>query len=248
MSQKIVPVSAEHHSALKVNTSLGYPHAAKLDSSPLTFQEIEKAAADYALFLTKDVENGRFRLVALLGLGTSNNAYQNESGWNATYIPKNIRRYPFLIAYPENGKNPILCIDETSPHLNVTKGNALFEEDGTPSAFHRDMQKMLTEMLADQQKTDEFIEALNAQKLITPVSLDARQGDRRRNLEGLYTIDGEQLSLLNAEQLQHLHLKGFLKAAFLIQASLTQLSRLTQLYNAQAGQAKVEAVEIRFPT
>jgi len=245
MSNKIVALSPTHHQALRVDNSRGYPHAGHLDTTLLLLDEVQKAVADYCILFNKDIQTGEFKLIALLGLGFGINAFQNTIGWNATYIPRNISRYPFLLAWEDGRDRPLLGIDENAPQLNLNRGHALFNEDGTTSAFQKQMFEQLNHMNIAQTATQNFTTGLAEHGLLQALTLDAKMQDgRTHSIEGLYSINATALEDLGEQALKSLHAQSYLEPLFLIKASTAQLPRLVQLHNAQQDASKIKTLEI----
>lgn len=247
MSNKIVPLSAQYHQALRLDKSKGFPHAAHLDTTLLFLDEVQNAVADYCILFNKDIRTGEFKLLALLGLGFGMNAFQNNMGWNATYVPQNISRYPFLLAQGEGNDAFILCIDEDAPQLSIKYGTALYDENGDPSPFQKQMSGRLHKMASFQQETQDFIKAISSAGLLKALTLDAKmQSGETHGIEGLYCVNKEALEHLDGETLEKLHAKKYLEPLILINGSTAQLPRLVQLHNGQQHNNLVKTLELRL--
>lgn len=247
MPSKTVPLSPQHHLALRIDKSKGYPHAAQMDTCMLQLDEVQKAIADYCILFNKDIQTGAFKLMVLLGLGFGFNAFQSAMGWNATYIPRNISRYPFLLAQEEGSDDFTLCIDEAAPQLNTERGMALFDESGDASRFQQQMSEQLHKMLSSQGETQAFIDAISNEGLLQPLTLDAKmQSGATHGIEGLYCVNKEALQELDGTALDKLHRHEYLDPLILINASTAQLPRLVQLHNAHAPENEVKTLEIHL--
>lgn len=229
----ISAVSRERHADLTVGTGTDLAAAAALGHVPLGLGEVPLAVCDYPLVLIKDDATGAFRLVALLGFEAGRNLYLLGEHWAATYLPLNVLRLPFCLGTP-NGNSVELCIDEASSLIGHTPGAALFEADGSETAFLAGRRALLQRMLADAEATAHFVSAIAAQRLITPMTLTLHYADQRRqDIQGAYTIDPLALETLADSALLRLHRSGHLFTVHAMTHSLGQLARLEQLHNAR---------------
>jgi len=81
--------------------------------------EFVSALSDFPIVFAADEES--VIPVLLLGMRNSENVFIGpEGGWNGRYIPAFIRRYPFVLAHPEDQENttPVLTrlfLDSINP-------------------------------------------------------------------------------------------------------------------------------------
>lgn len=229
----LAAVSRERHGGLTIGHGPDLAAAASLGHVPLGFSEIPLAICDYPVVLIKDGATGQFRLVALLGFTADRNLFVLGENWAATYLPLNALRLPFCLGSPGGGA-PELCIDEASSLIGRTPGQALFDADGTETAFLAGRRALLGRMLADAEKTAQFIEAIATARLITPMTITLHFADQhQQDIHGAYTIDPLALETLDADALHMLHRAGHLGAIHAVMHSLGQLNRLEQLHNAR---------------
>ena len=229
----IAAVSHARHGGLTIGTGVDLAAAAALGHVPLGLGEIPLAGCDYPLVLIKDGATGAFRLVALLGYAADRNLYVIGENWAATYLPLNVLRLPFCLGTP-NGDAVELCIDEASSLLGRAPGAALFEADGTETPFLAGRRALIEQMRADAEATAQFVSAIAAERLITPMTLTLHYADQhQQDIQGAYTIDPLALETLADAAVLRLHRSGHLAAIHAMIHSLGQLNRLDQLHNAR---------------
>ncbi|MGD8174458.1 MULTISPECIES: SapC family protein [Marinimicrobium] len=227
------------HKDLRVTTERGAQYGENIHLSPVVADELRKLVLEYAVFLAKDPDTGRFGLYALLGFEPNENLYLNGSTWNASYVPLHIRRQPFLTGTTnktksdtQEGPGALVAIDVDSPRVNRESGEKLFEEDGSQTAFLGEVIRTLSQMMSGQASTQVFIDQLVEQDLIEPAKLDIQFSEReRRQYSGLYTIKEERLSALPDATLARWSEKGYLQASYLLCFSLGHIQRLVDQVN-----------------
>jgi hypothetical protein len=171
-----------------------------------------------------------------LGFEDKENLFWQNNSWDSIYTPLNIMRQPFFIG---NDKGTgVICLNRESPCLNTEKGEAIFDGDGTDSSYLQKIKIMLAELLQGETQTTTFIQSLLELKLIMPMALDitfANQQEQR--VEGLYTIDEDQLATLNGEQLLQLQQQDYLKPIYTMIVSLSHIYALIHKKNQRLAQA-----------
>ncbi len=228
----LAAVRRERHAGLTVGHGTDLTAAAALGHVPLGFGEIPLALCDYPIVLIKDGATGAFRLVALLGFAANRNLFVLGENWAATYLPLNVLRLPFYLGAPDGGE-PDLCIDEASSLIGRTPGSALFDGTGAETPFLTGRRALLQTMRADAEKTAQFVSAIAAARLVTPMTITLHHADQhQQDIEGAYTIDPLALETLDDAALLQLHRAGYLGAIHAMMHSLGQFTRLEQLHNA----------------
>lgn len=227
----LVPLDPQQHADLCVAPAPDLSHAETLDHAVIGLAEVATAASDYPLVLLKDSQTGRMHLAALLGFGQKLNLYILNGQWHATYIPQTVLRYPFFL----DDSAPLgLALENTSKLLGK-RGESLFGESGQPSSITRAMAETLGHMMRDRAAMTVFVDELIARKLVRNLHLDLNFKDGSSSqIAGLYTIDQFVLAELDGDALRALNQNGHLAPAHVMMASLQQLNRLEQLYNARS--------------
>ena len=202
---------------------------------PTEFGDIQR---EYPIVFRKDPENGEFCSMALLGLEPGENLFLQGEQWLASYTPAAIARGPFLIGY-QNQKNkegstdvPVVNIDMDNPRVNLKEGEAAFHSNGQATPYVEQINRCLLAIHQGLGFSKAMFNAFLKYELIEPVTLDIElnSGEKIR-LQGNYTIHEEKLAALSGEALETLNKSGYLRAAFLVAVSLTNINRLIELKN-----------------
>lgn len=206
----------------------------------LTFPpEFRNVQACYPIFFIKDGETGQFYPAAVFGFEENENLFLSDQGWDASYIPMMIRRHPFLIGYQPgpNGEaaedNPVVSIDMDNPRLNTENGEALFTEEGNQTEYLQQSIAGLEAIHAGHEHNKIFIEALLANDLLEPFTLEITLNNGSNNqLLGFYTISEERLRELDGDTLMKLNKEGYLQAIHMQLASFARIRTLIDKKNA----------------
>jgi hypothetical protein len=219
------------HQKLKIKTDGSYAHAENSHVVPLSVFELSQAQADYPIVLIKDAQTGQFHLVALVGLESNVNLFSHASGWQAEYIPMQLRGYPLaLTASAENADNKIVAIDVAAASVNESEGEALFIDGGCQSEFLKNKVELMSQFSAQMPATQHFIKQLVKNELISPQSLTIKTNQGAEvNLTGLYIIDENKVSKLAPDLFNTLKEEHLLAAVYACMFSLQRISRLIKL-------------------
>ena len=244
MTNNYVLLNNVEHQKLKVITERSARYGDDVSfvkTFPLEFRNIQ---ACYPIFFRKDANTGQFSPIALFGFEPRENLYLSDEGWDAHYIPLMIRRHPFLIGFqPVQGEadktQHVVSIDINSPRVSETEGESLFLEHGGVSDFLASIIEILeTIRLADEMNAG-FVDALLAQDLIEPVTMQVELDDHSKHeLLGYYTINEDKLAQLDAATLGELHKNHYLESIFMMLASLSRFRTLVEKRNARLAERR----------
>lgn len=206
----------------------------RLNHAQIGLSETGIAASDYPLLFMKDIESGRFRLVALFGLKTDTSFFVVDDQWQATYLPLALLSAPFYLGGPERS----LCIDESSDLVTTDTGAALFSDDGSETGELLRVRAMLEYLREDIDAATFFTSKLVDLGLIQPLSVTL-EFDRKDDelVDGLYSISPHKLLSLADSAILDLHRQNFLDKIHIIINSLSQINRIQQLSNLHLDQA-----------
>jgi len=231
-SVTIAPLNPSRHRGTRLGPFPDFSHAGEQQHAILGSSEIVLAAADYPLVLMKHADTGRFNVVALYGFAANRNLYVTGSHWHATYIPQNSLRYPFVAS---DAGVLGLAIDERSGLIGNPEGHRLFDDSGHPTDYTVQVANALRWLRQDFEAMQELVQVLTRMSLVKPLSMLLRMQDAtEQQIEGLYTIGDQAVAALTDSDIIALHRRGFLRAISILAASLVQINRLQQLYNAQS--------------
>jgi hypothetical protein len=192
----------------------------------LGLSELGPASADFPVCLAKEVETGRFNLIALLSLAEPRNLYWHAGAWQATYVPMAARLLPFRLD-PHGVCG--LAVDEV---LLSAEGQPLFAPDGQPSEVVKAASVQLQRLVEDIAAAQALVDRLAALRLIRPIQCRLGHADgHTHRIDGLFTLDTDGLA---DDTVVELHHGGGLAAAAIMRASLAQLERLRRLHNLSA--------------
>ncbi|MBN8445341.1 MAG: SapC family protein [Gammaproteobacteria bacterium] len=244
----LVAVQPALHQHLLVVPSQIDTHAAGQNLIPLIPAELSHVATQLPVVLAKNGQTGQFVLAALTGFAVQENLMLEQGHWQGIYLPLQIQRQPFFVgkATPD-AADYVVCIDLDSPatlfsteRLGAQRlpadAEALFNADGSETAYYRDAKLKLAQLLQGEQQRELLLSELLALRLLQPMSLEITFADQSiTKLNGLYTIDEQQLAQLPAEHLVRLHQQGLLGAVYAILGSAAQIYGLIARKNKQLG-------------
>jgi hypothetical protein len=228
--KKVVPLNKERHKNLHLEPVEGYAFAHESNSLYIAAIEFIKSAGEYVIVFGKDTRNTVYPVV-LLGLKANQNLYVDKKGkWKGDYIPAYARRYPFILATPETGKNAnfTVCIDEGFSGFNTAKeGQPLFDKKGKESP----LLKQAVEFLQDYQKnvvlTTAFCANLVKLGLLEPMqaNVEMKSGDKFA-IGGFQCVSRKKLKALKPEKLEELVKSDQMELIYAHLISLNNVSRL----------------------
>jgi len=229
----IAVLNSNSHKEIRLKTDTSYVHAKNHHLAYLFVHEFPKAVLDFPIVFIKDSETGQFKSVALFGFKPEENIFYNPKGWLCKYIPANVRRYPFLMVSKNNELTQWdICIDESSPLLSKTDGQALFNDEGSASECLDDVKAFLTDVVEKEQLTSSFCNYLASKDLFRANSIAISDSKGQKTaVNGLYIIDEEKLNELSDEEYLELKRRGCIGPIYSHLSSLGQINNLLMLRN-----------------
>jgi hypothetical protein len=203
--ESAIPVQYSRHGKWSVEAGADFGFSRSVNSVPLTAVEFTAAASEYVIIFagTGDVVTP----AVLLGMRDEENLYLAEDGgWKARYVPAFLRRYPFVFASRDEGKNFTLCIDEAFPGVKKDGGGkALFDEPQKPSEYTQNVLRFLQQYQLEFQKTQNFCRKLKELNLLEPMRAQVSlQSGERVALGGFMAVDRARLKTLPSDKLAEL--------------------------------------------
>lgn len=211
--------------------------------------ELSAAQTDYPIFFRRNSAVKTLEIIALLGLGDTENLFLDSRGWHAHYVPLSIQRKPFLIGLVSNNgvEEPQIHIDMDSPRVNKELGESVFLTHGGQSEFLQSIASILNALHQGHLKAQAFIEILQSLGLIENVNLSVKLNDGDTlELSELLTVNEDALAKLPAEKLYQLHERGFLKLVYMMIASINNMTKLIELKNKQIESTQQSALSNAF--
>ena len=199
---------------------------------PFEFRDIQ---TNFPICFCKDSETGKFYIAALFGFEEKENLFLEGDQWDAAYTPLMLERQPFFIGkqQAQNGEEQrLIYIDMDSPRVSSNQGQQLFLEQGGTSEYLQRISSILEAIYQGQQQTNEFVELMLKYDLIESFTLKVELNDATQNqLQGFYTINEDTLNGLSAEVISELMASGYLQAAYMVIASMSNFRSLIERKN-----------------
>lgn len=209
------PLSKEAHANLGIkNLENPYAFAARTHLVPVTVTEFGPAALCYPIiFIGADKTP-----VAVMGVNADENLFVDEKGAYApdAYLPAYVRRYPFVLANDAAAQRMVVCIDSKAPMVS-DHPDALFFENGEPSAFTRGAIDFCNNFEQEAQRTLSFVGLLKEMDLFEektatfnpPPGPDGQQG-QPQTIATYQGVSEAKLAALSGDQLKTLAANGAL--------------------------------------
>ena len=199
---------------------------------PFEFRDIQ---TNFPICFCKDSETGKFYTAALFGFEEKENLFLEGDQWDAAYTPLMLERQPFFIGkqQAQNGEEQrLIYVDMDSPRVSSKQGQQLFLEQGGTSEYLQRISSILEAIYKGQQQTNEFVELMLKYDLIESFTLKVELNDATQNqLQGFYTINENTLNGLSAEVISELMASGYLQAAYMVIASMSNFRSLIERKN-----------------
>lgn len=228
------------HAKLGFSPLANYEFARKLTAVPLIGAEFPTACRQYPIVFIQSPE-GTLSAQAVLSFSEGMNSFVDDQGrWTATYVPAFIRRYPFVLAQiPGKDDDFDVAFDETSGCFHPKQGEPLFDDHGAPTPLLQAQVEFLRLFHVEFQRTQQFLDALKKDDLLTPYNVDiVRGGDQARfAVRNAMVVNEPKLVALSPEKAASYLTSGYLA---MIYAHLISLQSFLALAN-RTGAASAES-------
>jgi hypothetical protein len=224
--EKPVLLDREKHKRLRVRPSNSYAFARTANSVFLAGAEFNEAMKEYSIVFSR-ASDGKLAPVAMLGLRTRENLFvDDESQWDARYVPAFLRRYPFVLAQT-SGEQFAMCIDEAYAGFNLKEGEPLFDEKGGNTPFLANAVDFLEKYQREFARTEVFCQRIEQAGLLREMNAKAGLKDGRSfTVGGLFVVDEQKLMTLPDAVALSLYRSGELHLISMHLASLSNMQRL----------------------
>jgi SapC protein len=227
--QEIVPLTKQHRVVLPEVGRLPLVFRT-LTALPLSFTEFAAACRDYPIAFVSGDAGGSFVPMVVLGLENQQNLFVTGNGtWDSTvYLPAYVRRYPFCMTkVTVDGREQaerVACVEKRAIS---DKGEALYDDKGTPLPPWEQRQKLLFEYEADLVRSEEMCKTVARFQLFEPFTMQAvPTGGTPLSMTGMYRVSEQKLSELAADALKELNQNGALARIYAHLISLNNFARL----------------------
>ncbi|WP_158971285.1 SapC family protein [Paraglaciecola sp. L3A3] len=227
MTMNYVPLDKEKHKALRVKLSNDFTHAKDAHIAAASIVEYAQIASCMPIVFITDPNSKTTHTVAMLGIEQGVNLFMKDNKWTGHVVPLNVQRYPFDVR--PDGEKLGVYIDENCDLVGDAEGELLFTEEGTPSPYLDNRQKLLSELANSEMATQNFVKKIVELDLLDSIVINAKYvNGQQRNINGMQTINETRLKALSDETILELHKAGYLGAIYAILMSLGQLNRIVQ--------------------
>ena len=162
--------------------------------------------------------------MALLGLDRDENLFLDAERWTSRHIPLVQQRGPFSLG---GDGTPAIHVDLDDPRVDAEDGSALFLPHGGNGRYLDHVTRVLGLIRSGAQTADAMYAALDALGLLQALDLDiVLDEERRYTIPNYLGITREGLAQLRTRELELLHADGYLGPAFLLAASLANITAL----------------------
>jgi hypothetical protein len=234
---RLVELSRSAHAGLRIRPDLVEAAAASQHLIPIVASEFRKAAIQYPIVFVKSPETGRFAPYVLNGLDVGENLFWSGTGLEVAYVPLNVRRLPFYVG--TEAASTVLCIDLDNPCVDGSGKKGIVNSDGTDSAYLTEILSILGELVAEKQRTEQFIATALSLDLLAPVMLDITLDDRTPlRLSGLYGLDEEHFKQLGEREIAGLWKAGQLDLIYSVLLATGQIFNLVRLKNQRIASSR----------
>ena len=225
--RSVTPLNREQHAAMRLAPlpePLSFARGTHL--LPAMVDEFAAAARELPIVFLPEAEG--ISPVFMLSLRSGTNGFVTSEGlWTASYLPAYVRRYPFVLGDVE-GRDPILCFDDQFEGFNETRGDVLFNPDGSPSPALEAAIQFSGGFREAGQRTTQFVKKLRELDLFKSVTLDVNSAKTgKTTIEGLLVVDEAKLKSLHDVVILDLQKTGYLPAIHAHLLSLGGIAALT---------------------
>ncbi len=244
-------LSRELHGKLGVNpppTRFGF--AANAHISPITVPEFGPASLNYPIiFVGEDKQP-----VAVFGLVEGQNLFATpEAGFEVDlYIPSFVRRYPFVLAQPEQpegGEDRLLVgIDRGYEYVTENAQFPFFDAAGETTEYTQRCIQFCNDFESQVRMTRSFVDILKSLDLLdtrtatfTPQNADGSAAGPVQTLAEFFAVSEDKLKALPADKLAELRNNGALQQIYAHLNSLYGWDRLILRALARQNQPPVAA-------
>lgn len=227
--ENITPLLTNVHKDLKMKVDQNYEFSAKVNSVPITMQELPTASKYFPVIFAGDKTG---TMLAVLGIRPDDNLFvdKNYNWLPNTYVPAYIRRYPFFTARRDGDSDAIICIDDTSDFLSTDGEKPLFDNE-KPTDMLNSILEFTRNYQHQLELSGEFGIALEKLGLLEDQQISFKIGEEvKANVNGFRTISRTKFDELDGQVLQEWLGKGWLDAAILHLSSGSNFDRLWQLH------------------
>lgn len=243
-----VALDSKTHRGYRVAEGAALRFAATQNVMQIQASEIGQAVGSFPVFLTRGSTSGIRALSAVLGFEQGSNLFVKDQQWTAAYLPFGMQTYPLLLMKsPTDETDFAVGVVAHEGVLSQEKGEALFDDDGTESAYLSNMTKVLRSSLENEAQSRVFTQRLDELQLVKAINVKVHYDDGSvQTITGLNTIDEDKLRSLPADTLAALNNNGYLFLIHAMLVSIFQLNALIRKHNQDPGRRPVKEAKLEL--
>ena len=229
--------NVDHHD-LRIRLGHGETWGDAVNLVPAFPTEFEELQREYPILIRK-ADDGAWQAFAMLGFEPGENLFLKGGDWRARYVPAARRVAPFKLGVPEplpgqtDAADPVVQIDLDHLRTSRDEGAPVFLPAGGQAPYLEHMVKILRAVHVGLEIMAPMFVAFERHGLLEPARMEITlAGGDRMHVPDVFTIGREPLARLGPEALAELHRAGFLRLAFMLSASL---ANVTHLIDRKAG-------------
>ena len=225
---------------MKYTPKTGYEFARELSVSILGHSELLQASKHFPIVFW-DTNDKKMPTLpqALLSLEKNKNAFVGADGsWQAGYVTKHIRRYPFILGRLPKENRFAVMIDEDAPQFQEDTGARMFDESGEPTELLKKATSFLEEYKKELDLTLRLVQEIEEQDLLKPMTFNIKKGKAQKQIKGFRTIDYKKLVTLDDKILAQWVRNGVMRMIYAHMGSLSNIQKLAQLQGIEPPEAE----------
>lgn len=222
------------HKNLKLKKIETLDFASEVNSVPVAGVEFFSCSRNFPVMFVKNA-NETYIPIAVLSLAPKGHNLGDK--WEEVYVPSFVRRYPFVLEASQG----MVMFDESAPQLQEEEGEALFEGEGEPTKFLKDIMTFLDSCDKSYKQTEEFSKGLAEKSLLEPFKGTVKFTDSTLKLDHLYVVNEKKLyESLSDEEIVTWFKRGWMAW---IHAHLHSISAISEVVKRmpQTNEGKSEA-------
>lgn len=242
----LTELTSAQHKDLQIMPSAVMQQISKQHMLNVHATEVANAATCFPVFISRNTTNGRLSISALTNVVAGHNLFVSNGQWDPVFQPNGLQTLPlYLMQKPDDPNQFTVGFDSSSDCFGTSGGEPLFNDEGKATNVLMEKSKLLENELTLVRQTHAFLRVLEQHNLLKSVDLQVQYDNDRVNIiQGLYTINEDQLQTMNTEQFDELRKAGYLMPIHALLMSLYQVNVLVNRFNAQSLTEKITAVKI----
>lgn len=239
----IQAITADRHGDRNWYRNKNYLFAAQDALCILVAGELPNAILSLPVAFTKIDE--QYMPVVVLGLKQGQNSLVDTNGsWSNSYLPNYYRCFPFSVG--EQDDECFLCVDEDVALVELDAGiesEPFFDSEGDATDTIKGFLNFLTANVEHRKQTAVICDSLAVLELFEPWPISYKDGDKEKQVAGLFRIKEASLNELSAESFAMLRDNGGLILSY---CQLLSMPHISSLIRRVQNQEPVNIGELNF--